>query len=77
MATDPTSLFALSTCYACYTENQMDLMELALLSQIALAKNPSAAVDAPSLLASAKCYACYTREQWILMKLALLAQIAP
>lgn len=77
MATDPQSLFSTANCYACYTENQIALMEISLLSQVALAKNPAAKVDPASLLAQANCYACYTIMEWQLMKLALLAQIAP
>ena len=77
MASDPTSLFALASCYSCYTPNQMILMQLALLAQISLAKNPANATDPKSLLNAASCYACYTENEWALMKLALLAQISP
>lgn len=78
MANDPQTLFAASACYACYTQQQLSLMEIALLAQIVLVKNPLAKVDPATLLAASNCYACYgTPEQLMLMKLALLAQIAP
>lgn len=78
MATDPQSLFSAAPCFTCYTPGQLSIMEVVLLSQISLAKNPANAVDPKSLLAAGACYACYgTMEQLELMKLALLAQIAP
>lgn len=79
MATDPQSLFTASPCYSCYTPGEISIMEVALLAQISLAKNPANAVDPKSLLAAAQCYACYMTNPAMLqlMKLALLAQIAP
>lgn len=77
MATDPQTLYSQASCYACFLEaGQAELIELALLRQVVLAKNASADVSPQGLLNAASCYACFaTPGQMQLMRLALLAQI--
>ena len=41
MATDAASLLSSANCYACYTQAQWELMELALLAQIATGSSPT------------------------------------
>jgi hypothetical protein len=64
-----------STAYGGYLP-QYNLINLALLRQVVLAKNPSAVLDAQTLIsqATALCYGC-TLSQYPLLELALLAQI--
>ncbi len=59
MATDVQTLVQQGKCYACYGPTSMaTLLRLALLRQIVLNHNPSAAVDPQSLLSDGRCYPC-------------------
>jgi cytochrome c551/c552 len=80
MATDPQSLLQQASCYSCNGANlyTLKLMEIALLAQISLSKNPSNDVSPQGLLKQAACLECYASNIYTqnLMILALLQQIA-
>jgi hypothetical protein len=80
VATDPQSLLTAAQCYDCFGSStyMLDLMKVALLAQISLAKNPANNVTPQGLLAAANCYQCFGASEYMLklMELALLAQIA-
>lgn len=80
MATDAQSLLDETACFACFASNiyTESLMELALLRQILLARDPAADTSPQALLADAKCYECMAANNNMenLLELGLLQQIA-
>jgi hypothetical protein len=79
VATDPASLLAAAAGYESYASSpyMLDLMKVALLAQISLAKNPANDVSPAGLLKAASCYECSAASPYMLqlMQLSLLVQI--
>jgi len=77
MLTDPQFLlFADGTfCYNNYGPGTFPLLDIALLTDIVLQKNPAANTNPASLLAGSGCYNNYSAQSW-LVKLGLLQEIS-
>ena len=73
---DTNALLSEVSCYACYTANLAELLDLAFLRRKLLTLNPAADVSAQSLLDYAKCFGCNTGSSFDMLELALLDQIS-
>lgn len=75
--TSTAELFEIANCYACFGEaSQVQLMRLALLSEISTQLAPGLPIDPQSLFERGKCYACVGASATDIMELALLNIIA-
>jgi len=77
MACDPKTLEATAKCFACLSDKDLKLVEIALLVQWALSLNPAADVTPKGLLSQAKCFTCLPAKDREMAELALLCQISP
>jgi hypothetical protein len=75
-ATAPQTLLTGANCFECYGASAVQMMRLAILSNILTTLNPMAETDPQSLITYGKCFECYGASIVNMMELALLDQIS-